>query len=267
MRNAIVCALLLAPSAALAEPGNPLSDRFSLSLGTFFLDTSTQLRIDGTGGRGTEVDAERDLGLHNTDSFRVDGYWRFKQRHKLRILYFDQKRHHQRVIDRDLQIRDTVYPVNAEINTVFDTRVGELAYEYAFLRRDKYEIAGTIGVHNLRFGLDINATGGPLVGGVSQAQSAKADGPLPVLGLRGTWRIADRVSLDAQAQFFKIKIDPYDGRLEDYTVAVVWMPFQHVGIGAGYNEFVTRLDVSANEFEGRLRWRYGGARVFITASF
>jgi len=267
MRVALACTLLIAPSLALAEAGNPLSDRFSVSLGTFLLDTNTNLRIDGTGGRGTEFDAERELGLHNSDSFRLDGYWRFKERHKLRVLYFDSKRHNTHVIDEDIQIRDTLFPVNVEINTTFDTRIGELAYEYAFLRRDRYEIAGTIGVHNLRFGIDVKTTGVPAGGGSARAESANADGPLAVIRLRGIWRITDHLALDAQAQFFKIKIDPYDGRLEDYNASVVWMPFQHVGFGAGYNEFVTRLDVSGSDFSGFLRWRYGGARIFVTASF
>jgi hypothetical protein len=269
MRIATVCALLLAPSLAAAEAGDPLSDRFSLSLGTFLLDTSTTLRVDGTGGRrGTEIDAERDLGLHNSDSFRVDGYWRFAERHKVRLLYFDNSRHDSRTIDRDITIRDTTFPLDAQVDTHFTTTVAELAYEYAFLRREHYEVAGTIGLHNLQFKLGLTAQQTSTGGAVAElAQNAKADGPLPVIGLRGIWRLGEQWALDAQAQFFRIKVDPYDGRLEDYTASVVWMPFTHVGLGAGYNEFVTRLDVSANQFEGRLRWRYGGARIFVTASF
>jgi hypothetical protein len=268
MRLTAACALILTPSLAAAEAGNPLDDRFSLSLGTFLLDTSTELRIDGTSGRGTEIDAEQDLGLHNSDSFRIDGYWRFKERHKLRVLYFNSSRSNTHTIDRDITIRDTVFPVNAQIETHFGTRVGELAYEYAFVRRERYEIAATGGLHNLRFKLGVSAQQNNSSGGAAEAsQNADADGPLPVIGLRGIWRLGKQWSLDAQAQFFRIKIDPYDGRLEDYTASVVWMPFPHVGLGAGYNEFVTRLDVSANQFEGRLRWRYGGARIFVTASF
>jgi hypothetical protein len=255
MRIATACALLLAPSLAAAEAGNPLTDRFSLSLGTFLLDTNTQLRVDGTGGRGTEI-----------DSFRIDGYWRFKERHKLRILYFDNSRKNTRTIDRDITIRDQVFPVNAEVSTHFSTSVGELAYEYAFWRREHYEIAGTFGLHNLQFKLGLAAaqTGG---GTANLDQTAKADGPLPVIGLRGIWRLGEQWTFDAQAQFFRIKINPYDGRLSDYTASFIWMPLTHVGIGAGYNEFVTRLDVSADQFNGNMRWRYGGARIFVTASF
>jgi hypothetical protein len=47
----------------------------------------------------------------------------------------------------------------------------------------------------------------------------------------------------------------------------VWTPFKHWGFGAGYNEFVTHLDVSGDQFMGRMRWRYGGTRIFVTASF
>lgn len=268
MRVAAACALILAPSLAAAEAGNPLTDRFSLSLGTFLLDTSTELRVDGTSGRGTQIDAEQDLGLHDSDSFRLDGYWRFKKRHKLRALFFNSTRSDTHIIERDIKIRDTVFPLNAQLDTHFGTRVGELAYEYAFIRRERYEIAGSAGLHNLRFELGVSAQqNNASTDAAELSQHAAADGPLPVIGLRGTWRLGKQWSFDAQAQFFRIKIDPYEGRLEDYTASFVWLPFPHLGLGAGYNEFVTRLDVSANQFDGRLRWRYGGARIFVTASF
>lgn len=257
----------LGSSVAHAEAGNPLTDRFSISLGTFLLDTSTELRIDGMAGNGTEFDAERTLGLKDSDRFRVDGYWRFADRHRLRVMYFDAKRSASRVLDTELVVGDTVFPVNGQIDSSFDTRVAELAYEYAFLKRDNYEVAASIGIHDLRFALDISAmqtaSGQPL----DLARTANANGPLPVIGLRGTWRLNDRFYLDGQAQFFKISLDPYDGRLEDYTLSVVWQAFKHVGLGVGYNEFVTRLDVSDDRFDGRLRWEYGGARIFLVGSF
>lgn len=252
---------------AHAEAGNPLTDRFSISLGTFLLDTSTELRIDGASGNGTEFDAERTLGLQDSDRFRVDGYWRFANRHRLRVLYFDTKRGATQDIDTELRVGDTVFPIDAQIESSFDTRVAELAYEYTFLKRDNYEVAASFGVHDLRFELNLEATrtgsGEPL----SLARTANANGPLPVIGLRGTWRLNEHFYLDGQAQFFKISIDPYDGRLEDYTLSVVWQAFKHVGLGVGYNEFVTRLDVSDTRFDGRLRWEYGGMRIFVTGSF
>jgi hypothetical protein len=254
-------------STARAEGLNPLDDRFSLSLGTFMVGTSTQIRVDGTTGRGTEIDTERDLGIKDADRFRADGYWRFAARHKVRLLYFDTKNSASKTLQRDLEIRDTVFPVNLTIDSTFETRVTELAYEYAFMRGDSYEIAGTVGVHDLHFGLDVSATQSNSTQTASLARDANASGPLPVIGLRAMWRFHPNFYVDAQAQFFKISLDPYDGRLDDFTASLVWTPFKHVGFGVGYNEFVTRLDVAADRFNGNLRWRYGGARIFITGSF
>jgi hypothetical protein len=258
---------VLGSSAARGEGLNPLEDRFSLSLGTFMLGTDTQIRVDGTTGRGTEIDTERDLGLHDADRFRVDGYWRFADRHKLRVLYFDTKNSASRTLDRDLNVGETTFPINLTIDASFETRVTELAYEYAFVRRDNYEIAGTVGIHDLHFGLDVSATQQNTTQTLELSRDANASGPLPVIGFRGIWRFHPNFYLDAQAQFFKISLDPYDGRLDDYTASVVWTPFKHFGLGVGYNEFVTHVDVSADRFNGNLRWRYGGARIFVTASF
>jgi hypothetical protein len=261
----VAAALGLASGVCPAESGDPLTDRFSVSLGTFFLDTSTTVRVDGASQRGTEVDLERDLGLGNVTRFRADAYWRFKKRHKLRVMYFDTRQSESRQINREIVFRGTTYPVNAQVDAHFDTTVAELAYEYAFLRRETWQLAGSIGVHTLKFDVGLSTSGSTQ--SVPLSQSATATGPLPVVGLHGVWRFTDWLYADAQAQFFKISISPYDGRLEDYMAALVWQPFRHVALGAGYNYFVTRLDVSGDRFAGHMRWQYGGARVFINASY
>jgi hypothetical protein len=261
----VAAALGLASGICPAESGDPLTDRFSISLGTFFLETNTTVRVDGQGTRGTQVDLERDLGLSNVTRFRADAYWRFKERHKLRVMYFETRQSSSRQIDREIEFRGTAYPVNAEVAVNFNTTVVELAYEYAFIRRDTWELGGSVGIHNLKFDLGLSASGTSLSSMLSQ--SATANGPLPVVGLHGVWRINDWLYADAQAQFFKISISPYDGSISDYMAALVWQPFRHLAFGAGYNYFQTRLNVNGDRFDGQMRWNYGGARVFINASF
>lgn len=259
--------LLLAATAgvACAEAGNPLTDAFSLSAGLFLLDTSTNLSVNGQGIPGTDIDLDRDLGFKDKDSFRIDGYWRFAKRHKVRIMYFDSKRSQDHVLDRDITFQGTTYPLHAEVSSRVEMTIAEVAYEYAFIQNDKWELAATAGIHDLDFKMSIAAAGGPLV--VANSQSASANGPLPVVGLRGVWNLTDQIYFDAQAQFFKIKISPYDGRLENYNVSFVWRPISHVGFGAGYDYFLTRVDVDGSKFDGSLKWRYGGARIFVNVSF
>jgi hypothetical protein len=259
------CFLVLGCAQSVAQPTNPLEDRFSVSLGTFLLDTGTTVRLDGDVSTGTEIDVERDLGFEEEDSFRADAYWRFAPRHKVRLLGFGTSRGASRTIQREIDFGDSTYPVDAEISSRFETQVIELAYEYAFMRRDTYELAGTIGLHQLSF--ELGLTGTQQGGTVATTRQADVSGPLPVVGFRGIWRLGERWHLDAQAQFFQLSFEEYDGRLEDYNIAVVWMPFDHFGIGAGYNDFVTRLDIDGQEFDGRLRWKYGGPRIFVSFSF
>jgi hypothetical protein len=268
IRPAPLAAVVLLPaiqSLAHAEAGNPLTDTFSLDIGTFFVNTSTRLAVDGHGIRGTEIDAERDLGVGDKTSFRIDSYWRFARRHKIRVMYFDLSRSQTHVISRDITFNGETFSINNEVSSKFDTTILEGAYEYAFVQNDTWELAGSAGIHDLAFKTRLAAAGGAVV--ASTSTTVSANGPLPVVGLHGIWKLTDSLSIDGEAQFFKINVSPYDGRLENFTGALLWHPIKNVGLGAGYDYFLTRVQVDSHSFQGSLRWRYGGARVFVNASF
>jgi hypothetical protein len=137
------------------------------------------------------------------------------------------------------------------------------------MRRDSFELSASIGLHNLEVSsiLTAGASSNLGAGGIDVSASAEADGPLPVIGLHGVWAFSDHFYLDAQAQFFTLELDEYDGSLQDYKVSFVWQPTKYVGVGLGYNDFVTRLRVDASRFTGRLRFGYGGPLAFITVGF
>jgi len=258
-------ALLAAVLVVHAEAGNPLEDRFSISMGGFLLDTSTKIRVDGS-VRGTEIDTDRDLALHDSDRFRLDGYWRITPRQKLRVMYFDTSNEADKRLERSFIFNDKPYTAGLDLHATTKTQVTELAWEYAFMRRDTYELSGSVGIHNLKFdtGLDAALNGTPLT---SLSTSSQANGPLPVLGVHGVWRMNDKFYLDAMIQYFSIGYDVYDGRVTDYTASAVWQATKHFGVGAGWNRFVTSVDVDGKHFDGMLRWSYGGARVFVNFSF
>jgi len=267
LRTLSALLLTMPGGVALAAAGNPLTDRFSVSLGAFFIGTSTDVRIDGTGGRGTEFNVERELGFDDTDRFRVEGYWRFWNRHKIRALWFDTDRNSTRTLDETLQVGNSVFPIQATVNAHFNTQIAELAYEFAFLRRDTFELGASIGVHHLSFDLGITASASSTGTEVGTSQTTEADGPLPVVGLSGIWRISDRFYLNGQAQYFQISIDPYDGNIQDYNLSIVWSAMKHVAFGIGFNKFIMHVNVEADRYDGSLRWHYQGGRAFVTASF
>ena len=117
-------------------------------------------------------------------------------------------------------------------------------------KRDTYELGGTFGIHNIgfEFGLSAEAQGQT----AATSSNAEADGPLPVIGLHGVWRINDKFYLDAGIQYFQISFDPYDGSITDFTLSGVWQFSEHWGIGAGWNQFRTNLEVDGDRFDGEL---------------
>jgi hypothetical protein len=251
-----------------SSPRSLLDDRFMISLGTFLLSQKTKVEIDGAGGNGTEIDTEKDLGFKDADRFRLDATWRFAEKHKIRAMYFNVGQSATKQLERSITVDDTTYPVSATVTSKKSTDVYELAYEYSFLRRDNYEITASAGLHVMDFSFSMSGTG--TVNGIpgqAHTETAAVTAPLPVFGLRGLWELAPNWFLDAQGQYFQLKIGDVDGRVTDFRAGVTWMFSKHVGVGAGYNAFTTKVNVTKEAFDGSMKWRYSGAQVFITGSF
>ena len=62
-----------------------------LRAGAVLMDIDSGFRVDSRSlGRGTNIDAEDDLGLDDTNTvFRGELAWRLARRHQLRAGYFD----------------------------------------------------------------------------------------------------------------------------------------------------------------------------------
>ena len=257
-----ICAL--ASGAVVAGDRGPIDQDVQLSLGAFFLATGSEVRLDGeAAGTGTKIDWENEFHVDDRDQFRIDAFWRFASRHKVRLMYFENDRSNSIVLSRDIHFGDYVFPLDLKVDTFFNTRIVELAYEYTFLQRDNLELSASIGIHDTRVeaGLrgKLSTTGaGGSVELVDVQEVGSADGPLPVLGLRVLWDMGHDFYFDGIAQYFVTSIDEYDGRIEDYKVGVTWYPLRNAGIGLGYNRFVTKLDVEKQSFMGQLKLQYDG---------
>ena len=263
--------LSIAGSAATqAEDRNPLNATAIIDMGGFFSSTDVRVRLDGQGGMlGDPVDFEDAFGIDRFERFRFDGLWRIKGKHSIRGTYFSNDQTGTRDLTRDIHFGDETYPVGATTTARWELEVMQLSYDYAFKRAETYELAAGIGVHMLdaTLGLDATITGGG--GSVSRelSQRGSTDAPLPVLGLRGTWRLPHDFYFAAQAQFFYVDFDDYVGSLSDLKASITWQATPRFGIGLGYNDFRFRMKLDRDLFSGRLRWNYGGAMAFASVMF
>lgn len=251
-----------------------LGDRFNLSLGTFLVGTDVKGSLNGRSVNNPEIDFGKDFGLDN-DAARVrfDGLWRITPAHHLRFMYFDTRNDGTRTLDKTIKWGDYTFNVGGNVTAESRLRIFELAYEYAFAKQTTYEVAGTIGLHYIDTQLRLSGSASftDANGNVSALQATTRENsvpaPLPVIGLRGAWAVSPQWLIDAQAQFFKAKLQGIDGTITDARVVATWMFHRNFGVGLGYNYFGTDLDVQKNSFDGSLNLGYSGAQLFVTGSF
>jgi hypothetical protein len=259
--------LSASPLAADDKP-NLLVDPFQLSLGTFILDFDPTVRLDGEAQTGTPVDWERTFGGGDVTRFRIDGSWRFHDRHKLRASWFNYSRTRSAVIDQEISWGDEVFPVDAEIRSKFDFDVYQLGYEYAFRRRESHELTASVGLHVTDLSASLSARGSvDGAPGEASAETGSATAPLPVIGLGGLWALPNDLWLNATAQYFYLSTGDYRGRIQDYRLTLTWQPRTWLGVGIGYDYFSLDVDVDRPRFTGTLDWTYRGPMLFYSASF
>ena len=180
------------------------------------------------GGRrhpGTPVDWEKNFGDGDTTRFRLDGYWRFAERHKVRTMWFNSSRSGSKTIDSEIEWHGETYPVNAKISGESKFNIIELAYEYAFMRRDNFELTGSAGMHYTDLSLSLSGEALDGEGGTHHVKKEGSVGaPLPVFGGRALWRMGGDFWLDTSVQWFALSIDEYDGSVWDAKIDAIWQP-------------------------------------------
>jgi hypothetical protein len=278
----LLCSLLGAGMAgpALAQStgyaDGLLNNSWVFDLGAFVYTTSLKANLNGESSQNPEIDFDETFGeASDASRFRADALWRITPAHHLRLMYFDNSSTRSRVLDDDVHWGDYTFLAGSQAELRQEYKVLSASYEYAFMRRPTYELAANLGVHfsetNLRISGTADFTGpdciSPPCTASAASKSSSLPAPLPVIGLRAGWVVAPNWYVDAQGQFFRVKIDEYDGSWSDIRVSATWMFHRNFGLGLGYNRFYSNLDVTRNDFNGRVKLGYSGAQAFLTGTF
>jgi len=249
--------LLVLTETAIAQE----DPRFSISIGAFFTDRDSQTRVDGDAGRGTDVDLESDLGLKRSDTvFRVDGYWRFAEKHRFDFSVFDLSRSSSKQIEREITWQDTTYAINSTVETDFDLVIYKAGYTWMFLKRDRSFLGATFGLYVA----DMKAT---LSAARARVESNDLTAPLPVIGLRGEYRFADRWALRSSGEIFAVDYGDYEGSLYDVFVGLDFNATKAISVGLGINAVELDVRVSKSRLNGDLNWQYDGALAYLKFDF
>lgn len=260
MHRLTLLILILLGTNALADSHD--DERFSVSLGVFITDRDTDTRLDATATTGSDINFEKDLALDTSDTvFRLDGYFRIAEKHRIDFSVFDLSRDASTPISRDIQYGDTMFSINTVVNTDVDLQVIKAAYTYSFMQRDNGYLGATAGLYIL----DTKASlSNPTLG---QAAIGDATAPLPVIGLRGEYEFADRWTFRASGEFFFVEYEDINGSLVDLYAGVDYRVLDNMSVGLAINSVTIDVDSEDANFRGALAWRYTGGLLFLKFDF
>ncbi len=237
-------------------------DRFRFSAGAFFIDLDTEAHVDSsTLGRGTGIDLEDDLGLDSDQALLfLSARYRFARKHSIAVGFLSIQRNGDVTLTEDIQFGDDLFRISVDVESNFDFELLQLSYRYAFLSREKFDMAFFVGINSVDYDIALTALGGAVEGRENEKY------PVPSLGLGSRFRFARGWSLGIGAAYFEYSTDDWEASFLVTDIDVEYFPWRHVGFGVGYN----RLEIEYVE-EGSdaldIDFTYDGIMVRAIASF
>jgi hypothetical protein len=266
----LACAGL--PAHAEAEFIKPGEERLTLVLGSFLSSFDTNLRIDNASVQGTPVNFADDLGGDREKATVWAGAeWRFAPRHRIGLNYSRLKLSGLRTATRQIQIGDEIFPVGATVASELKLTLMPALYSYSFLKRERDELAATVGLH--WSSVSFKAQGSASLGTQDPAAdvNAKADVPLPLLGLRWDHHFSQRWSAGLQGGAFALKFgkDALDvqGGIWSAAAYAEYRFSRHFGLGLTIEGLHVNVDLSSRSWAGAIEYDYWGPQLYLKARF
>ena len=257
-----LCLLLVAASAN----AQGLFPRFSVTGGTYFSQFSTDVRADSGTLQGTQVNAERDLGLtasKHLQRFTVE--WRPLERHQLEASYFSASRRGFRAIDAPIVFNGRLYPAHAQVTTAFALKYWDLAYTGWVHRSERSGLGLTLGA--ARISVDANLFARRLIDTLLITEQATTSVPVAMAGAQARFEIAPHVITEARvAALPRVRIDVYSGRAVIANARLEYR-VRNFGLGAGYNYSRIAGTVNDPRFGGNLAMTIDGAEAYVRFAF
>jgi hypothetical protein len=254
--------LQAAPAAAEEEQ---LPDRFMLRLGGYHAQNANSImRLDANDFPvGAYIDFNQTLGGDSsTTVVRMDGLYRFNDKHGLGLSWYTLKFNGSRVLSKDITWGDHTYTASTQVDSEIKFDVYKLNYQYSLFHNEKAELGALFGFHVMRTFAGISASGTLL----SQGQAITA--PLPVFGLFADYKFTPRFSAFYNYQWFFINYqDKVKGGLQDFLIGLEYRLFRHVALGAAFNRFGLSLEAKGDAATLNINTNWNGGMLYASLYF
>jgi len=207
-------------------------DKFSISFGAFLADLSSSAIIgSGQLGLGVSLDLEDALGLDVSNLvIRGNAMYRFgnNNKHGVGFDFYSFRRKATKVLESELAIGDTVFPIGDEITSIYNLQVYKASYDYSFFQDERMSVGASFGLYIMPLNLLIESDS-------HISESTQFVAPLPVLGLRSDFAFTPRLFMKQSVDVLYLKIDNFKGTIMDIQINLEYNIWNHIGLGAGFN--------------------------------
>ena len=260
-----------APLIQAAERPPVLTRHWYVNTGGYLTDFTTDAAV-GTGSSfGTTIRVEDELGVEADQSiFRLEGIFRFNERHSIDFGYWEATRSGRQEIDEDIEFDEVTFDLGAELETEADARYFRLGWRYSMIRSDRGEAGISAGLSTFEFGFALEGQGSISDGMVTEAGNFREEesfiAPAPTIGIFVAYAFHPRVIFRAKLDYLDFDTGDIEGNLTETLMGIDWFFVEHVGVGAGI--LGTRL-----EFKDRsgdpltVDYRQNGIMAYLATSF
>jgi hypothetical protein len=267
---------MLASVPLFAQSGEDYAwrqNKFNIDLGWFLTSVSTTAQLDSTVyGYGTSVDLEKNLGLDDQPStFRLDGSWRFFNRHQLVFSYYQINRSSSHTLDRPISWGDYTFQYGTGTNARWDSNFYQLYYQYSIVQGPKGEFGAGIGVSWLNQKAELKGSAVIGRGNSTQIyyveQSSTLDAPVPVIGVFGLYEFTPKFIMKGDIYYLKVNLSDVDGSYTDAKLTFDYYPWKNMGFGLGwyYNKY--SVDSTKSGWDGSFDYNFNGPAAYLSFRF
>jgi hypothetical protein len=245
---------------------SPTVELVRISLGAMHVSSATTLQADSSANTaGSVIDGEGRFGLDRSDfEPKFQAMVRIAVRQRVSFDYFTLDRSGSTTLaGPPIVFKDVTLLPGDPLRTRLSLRSLGITYGYSFVHSDTLELAATFGVHST----DISAAARVQSAARNVDQSQDVAGPVPTLGLDGTWVVSRRFYLDARVEYLGVHVGNVDGSLGIYEFDALYRYRPNVSFAAGYTEFKAHLSSTRNAQGGLFDCDSRGPVLFIRIAF
>jgi len=263
---ALMSALLTSnTSAAEGSNNHAFPEKFMIRLSSYSVNqASTDITVLSSAGAGTIISFDEDLGGEDSLTIpRIDGYYRFNERHRIDFTNFRIERDGLKTITGvDITIGDETFTFNETIVSEIKYSLNRLGYAYSFYHSPSVELSLTAGLNITEYDFNFSRDDG------NKLSTNGVSAPLPMFGLRMGYAINKNWSVNYISETFFIEIDnTFRGTLLNYEWNIEYKFDNKLALGAGLVRSSIDLDLKDSDWSGGIVDSYKGALLYATYYF